>query len=152
MPNDRSRFSATNSAGSTPCDHCRRRPDYRNPQRRTTSITPPVPTPCSVTAARLSYPRREVTFLIQRDAGSEAEAQFLDSLVRRELLVEDLSIADYQRMAELVRQYADFPLGSADASVIAVAERLCATKIATIDPSSAVENWARYTVLGTNPR
>jgi predicted nucleic acid-binding protein len=36
-------------------------------------------------------------------------------------------------MAELVRQYADFPLGSADASVIAVAERLGATTIATID-------------------
>ena len=75
----------------------------------------------------------EVAFLIQRDAGSEAEAQFLDSLVRRELIVEDLSIIDYQRMAALVRQYADFPLGSADASVIAVAERLGVTRIATID-------------------
>jgi hypothetical protein len=28
-------------------------------------------------------------------------------------------------MADLVRRYADFPLGAADASVIAVAERLC---------------------------
>jgi hypothetical protein len=36
-------------------------------------------------------------------------------------------------MADLVRQYADFPLGTADASVIAVAERLGATHIATID-------------------
>lgn len=36
-------------------------------------------------------------------------------------------------MAELVRQYADFPLGTADASVIAVAERLGATRVATID-------------------
>lgn len=30
-------------------------------------------------------------------------------------------------MADLVRWYADFPLGTADASVIAVAERLGAT-------------------------
>jgi predicted nucleic acid-binding protein len=75
----------------------------------------------------------EVAFLVQRDAGSEAEAQFLESLVRRELIVEDLAIADYQRMAALVRQYSGFPLGSADASVIAVAERLGATRIATID-------------------
>jgi hypothetical protein len=28
-----------------------------------------------------------VAFLVQRDAGSEAEAQFLESLVRRELIV-----------------------------------------------------------------
>jgi hypothetical protein len=32
-----------------------------------------------------------------------------------------------------VRQYADFPLGTADASVIAVPERLSATHVATID-------------------
>jgi predicted nucleic acid-binding protein len=37
------------------------------------------------------------------------------------------------RMAELVRRYADFPLGAADASVIAVAERLKTTRIATLD-------------------
>jgi hypothetical protein len=36
-------------------------------------------------------------------------------------------------MAGLVRKYADFPLGAADASVIAVAERLKATRIATLD-------------------
>jgi predicted nucleic acid-binding protein len=36
-------------------------------------------------------------------------------------------------MADLVRQYADFPLGTADASVITVAERLGATHVATID-------------------
>jgi hypothetical protein len=41
----------------------------------------------------------EVTFPIHRDAGSEAEAQFLDSLVRRELIVEDLSIAAGQPAA-----------------------------------------------------
>ena len=36
-------------------------------------------------------------------------------------------------MADLVRQYADFPLGTADASVIAVAERLGYAHVATID-------------------
>jgi len=52
---------------------------------------------------------------------------------RGELVVEDITAQDFARMAELVRQYADFPLGTADASVIAVAERLGATHIATID-------------------
>lgn len=36
-------------------------------------------------------------------------------------------------MAELVQQYADMDLGTTDASVIAVAERLGVTDIATID-------------------
>ena len=39
----------------------------------------------------------------------------------------------HERCTALLRQYADFPLGTADASVIAVAERLGATRVATID-------------------
>lgn len=36
-------------------------------------------------------------------------------------------------MAELVRTYADLPLGAADAAVIAIAERLGLHTIATVD-------------------
>jgi len=36
-------------------------------------------------------------------------------------------------MADLVVQYADLPLGSVDASVVAVAERLGVTMVMTID-------------------
>lgn len=36
-------------------------------------------------------------------------------------------------MAELVEQYADLPLGTTDASVIALAERLNITEVATLD-------------------
>jgi uncharacterized protein len=36
-------------------------------------------------------------------------------------------------MADLVVQYGKFPLGAADASVIAVAERLEVTRVATLD-------------------
>jgi predicted nucleic acid-binding protein len=36
-------------------------------------------------------------------------------------------------MVELVEKYADFPLGAVDASVIAIAERLGADAIATLD-------------------
>ncbi len=36
-------------------------------------------------------------------------------------------------MAELVRTYADLPLGAVDASVLAVAERLRLTDVATLD-------------------
>lgn len=53
-------------------------------------------------------------------------------LARSELIAEATTAQDFARMADLVRQYANFPLGTADASVIAVAERLGATHVATI--------------------
>lgn len=40
---------------------------------------------------------------------------------------------DLARMASLVRTYADLPLGAVDASVIAGAERLKLTDVATLD-------------------
>lgn len=36
-------------------------------------------------------------------------------------------------MADLVDTYADFPLGTTDAAIIAVAERLGVTEVATLD-------------------
>jgi uncharacterized protein len=41
--------------------------------------------------------------------------------------------SDLIRMAELMRQYVGFPLGVADASAFAVAERLRASEVATLD-------------------
>lgn len=43
------------------------------------------------------------------------------------------TLADLVRISELVRQYADFPLGVVDASVIAVAERFGVQRVATLD-------------------
>ena len=45
----------------------------------------------------------------------------------------DLTVADYARMADLVAQYGSLPLGTTDASVVAVAERFNLTDIATLD-------------------
>ncbi len=74
----------------------------------------------------------EVCFMLAK-LGPQAEAGFLRSLAAEELQVEPLTPADYARMADLILQYGKFPLGAADASVIAVAERLGATKVATLD-------------------
>jgi len=41
--------------------------------------------------------------------------------------------ADLERMAELVETYADLPLGTVDASVVATAERLGQAEVATLD-------------------
>jgi uncharacterized protein len=49
------------------------------------------------------------------------------------LIVESLGEVDFERMGALVTTYADLPLGAVDASVIAVAERLGASVVLTID-------------------
>jgi predicted nucleic acid-binding protein len=75
----------------------------------------------------------EVGYLVARNAGSTVEAGFLRSFVYGTLTAVDLQVADFERMADLVETYADFPLGTTDAAVIAVAERLAITDIATLD-------------------
>jgi uncharacterized protein len=45
----------------------------------------------------------------------------------------DLTDDDLDRMAGLVERYSDLPLGSADASVVAVAERLRINEVFTLD-------------------
>ncbi|MDO8473499.1 MAG: VapC toxin family PIN domain ribonuclease, partial [Dehalococcoidia bacterium] len=47
--------------------------------------------------------------------------------------VEAPAVLDWPRIAELVEEYSDFPLGGTDASVIALAERLGTDVIMTLD-------------------
>jgi predicted nucleic acid-binding protein len=88
-----------------------------------------IPGPLVVPAPVLT----EVCYLAATRLGPASEAAFLDSLAHGELALEPTTIGDLSRMAELVRTYRDFPLGAVDAAVIAVAERLDVTDIATID-------------------
>jgi uncharacterized protein len=75
----------------------------------------------------------EVGYLLGREAGAKVESLFLDSLAAGDFTPVDLTVDDYARMAKLVQRYADLPLGTTDASVIAVAERLDVTEVATVD-------------------
>ena len=75
----------------------------------------------------------EVGYLLSRAAGAQVEAGFLRSIVSGTFTVVDLQTSDSDRMADLVETYADFPLGTTDAAVIAVAERLGVREIATVD-------------------
>ncbi len=45
----------------------------------------------------------------------------------------ELTTADLERISVLVDKYADLPLGTVDASVVAVTERLKLTEVATLD-------------------
>lgn len=75
----------------------------------------------------------EVGYLLERYGGPRAESQFLRSLAEDDFVPMELTKGDYDRMADLVDQYADFPLGTSDASVVALAERLDAPEVATLD-------------------
>ena len=80
------------------------------------------------------------TLVITEDAsllgtrlGVEPEVRFLGDLAAGNLIVEPVAASDWLRIAELVAQYIDLPLGTVDASVIAAAERLGTNDIATLD-------------------
>lgn len=78
----------------------------------------------------------EAAYLIDKYLGPIAEERFLDDVgigFRRTYEVVNLEDGDLRRMAELVRTYGSLRLGSSDASVIAVAERLGVDRVATLD-------------------
>jgi len=75
----------------------------------------------------------ETCYFLEDRLGPHVEAQFLQTLIDGYFQFEAITRHDLARMAELVRTYADFPLGAVDASVIAVAERLGVTNIAPLD-------------------
>ena len=75
----------------------------------------------------------EVGYLLAARGNPRIEASFLISVADGTFRVEDLTIDDYRRAAELVEQYGDFPLGTTDAAVVAVAERLKVVEVATLD-------------------
>jgi predicted nucleic acid-binding protein len=75
----------------------------------------------------------QVAYLLARDGGSAVESAFLRSFKIGFLTLAEATVDDLQRAADLVERYADLPLGATDALVVAIAERLQITEIATLD-------------------
>lgn len=75
----------------------------------------------------------ESAYTIQKQGGTAQELLFLQSIADGDLALVELVPEDMTRVLELVDTYSDFPLGTTDASVIAIAERLSITEIATLD-------------------
>ena len=75
----------------------------------------------------------EVVYLLGTRLGAEAEVRFLGDFAAGNLIAEPVAAEDWLRMAELVGRYADLPLGTVDASVVAAGERLAAREVATLD-------------------
>jgi len=75
----------------------------------------------------------EVAYLIAKRLGSGAEARFVARIGTPDLVPEQVHPQDWSRIGELVARYRDLRLGTVDASVVAAAERLGVTRIATLD-------------------
>ncbi len=75
----------------------------------------------------------EVCYLLGIGATARIEATFLRSFGQEGLSIEHITDDDLTRIAELIEIYADLRIGSVDAGVIAVAERLGAKEVATLD-------------------
>jgi predicted nucleic acid-binding protein len=75
----------------------------------------------------------EAAWLIGSRLGPATEAAFVASIAAGEFSLVDLTVTDWARCAELIARYGDLDLGLVDASVVAVAERLSITTLASID-------------------
>lgn len=75
----------------------------------------------------------EVAHFVARRIGTDAELQFLGDIADGSLEPMAVDAQDWPRIVELTWRYRDLPLGTVDASVIALAERLKITQIATLD-------------------
>jgi len=89
-----------------------------------------------MTGERLLLPATvaaEVGYLLSERVSPAVESAFLRGVADGDFDPVDLTASDYERMAELTARYDDLPLGTTDASVIALAERLDITEVATLD-------------------
>lgn len=75
----------------------------------------------------------EVAHFVGRQIGTDAEMDVLGDIAGGTLEPMAVDGTDWPRIIELAWRYRDLPLGTVDASVIALAERLKIKQIATLD-------------------
>lgn len=75
----------------------------------------------------------EVVYLIGTRLNADVEVRFLGDFASGVLTSAPVEPGDWLRIAQLVWRYRDMRLGTVDASVIALAERLGETTVATLD-------------------
>jgi len=75
----------------------------------------------------------EVCYLIGSRMNAHREADFVRLLAESEWRLEPLTDADLPRVAALMHEYADARIGFVDACVVAIAERIGAVRVYTLD-------------------
>jgi uncharacterized protein len=72
-------------------------------------------------------------YLVFRAGGFPAQAALWRLRTTGRLLLHDLSVAEVDRMVELMEKYRDRPMDLADASLVVVAEHLRIRRLFTLD-------------------
>lgn len=75
----------------------------------------------------------EIDYLLRLRLGNTALLRFLADIQEGAFVIESVTTGDLRRCAGLIEKYRDLDLGLADASVVAVAERLGTDRILTVD-------------------
>lgn len=75
----------------------------------------------------------EAGWLIRRQLDQRAEALLYRTIAEGQITVEGLTSGDWTRVAELIDTYSNISLDAADASIVAIAERLDQSVVATLD-------------------
>lgn len=75
----------------------------------------------------------ETSWLLLDRLGPAAQLRFVRMVTTGDLAVVELTSEDWRRVAELIERYVDLRLDVVDASLVAVAERLGESRIATLN-------------------
>jgi len=75
----------------------------------------------------------EVAYLLLRDLGVDAVADFVESLAKSNFILIEPQSSDYQRAAAIMRQYREARIDFVDAVLFAIAERMDIVHILTVD-------------------
>jgi predicted nucleic acid-binding protein len=75
----------------------------------------------------------EVDYLIVRDAGVDAELDFLRAVADRTYELVPFEVDDVVRALEIVARYRDLGIDVSDASLVVLAERYGTTRVLTLD-------------------
>ena len=83
----------------------------------------------------------EIMYLARERLGLHVQDKLFVMIERGDLLVEHTTPSDFARVAKLMQKYRDLPMDFADATLVALAERLGSKRIFTIDSDFAVYRW-----------
>ena len=98
----------------------------------------------------------EAMYFLGRFGGHQAQKMLWVLVHRGDLLLEHHSPQELLRMTELMEKYRDHPMDFADASLVALAERLSLRRIFTLDYNDfskyRLQNNRAFTLLGSLPK
>jgi uncharacterized protein len=87
----------------------------------------------------------EAMYFLHVYGGETGQGALWKLILRGDLMLEHPGPAELERMDALMKKYADLPMDFADASLVAIAERLSLTRIFTLDRS----DFTTYRMHGT---